>query len=306
MSCDDRLQNASSLNTVKVHLTKLMAMNVAGLPQLPLAGIYDFLDKTYKPLEGQIFSATYKESRLMPQTNNLRDILVVEVQNPFAATLKDIRDKVLAMCGEKVWKGITCTVWGDVCLWVEPTFVGIINAGSTLWFKIEEATVFPCYPGTGFPHGGVSIKASLSPPTPQTPSTIPMIQMATGFPHGGGSINANPLTPQILSPFHQVTQMATGFPHGGGSIKANPLTPQILSPIHQVTQMVTGFPHGGGSIKASLLTPEIPSTIHQVTQMATGFPHGGGQYQGKPADARNSVYYPPSDPNGHRFPSWRR
>ena len=80
MSCDDRLQNASSLNTVKVHLTKPMAMNVAGLPQLPPAGIYDFLDKTYKPLEGQIFSATYKESRLMPQTNNLRDILVVEVQ----------------------------------------------------------------------------------------------------------------------------------------------------------------------------------------------------------------------------------
>ena len=192
----------------------------------------------------------------MPQTNNLRDILVVEVQNSFAATLKDIRDKVLAMCGEKVWKGITCTVWGDVCLWVEPTFVGIINADSTLWFKIEEATVFPCYPGTGFPHGGVSIKASLSPPTPQTPSTIPMIQMGTGFPHGGGSINANPLTPLILSPFHQVTQMATGFPHGGGSIKANPLTPQILSPIHQVTQMATGFPHGGGSIHASPLAPQ--------------------------------------------------
>ena len=258
-------------------------MNVAGIPpQLPPAGIYDtFLDTTYKALVGQTFLATYQGSYSMPQTKNLRDILVVKVQNPFAATLKDIRDKVVAVCGEKVWKGIT-SYGGDVSLWVEPTFGGIINAGSTLWFKIEEATVFPCYPGTGFPHGGVSIKASLSPPTPQTPSTIPMIQMGTGFPHGGGSINANSLTPQILSPFHQVTQMATGFPHGGGSIKANPLTPQILSPIHQVTQMVTGFPHGGGSIEASLLTPEIPSTIHQVTQMATGFPHGGGSIHASP------------------------
>ena len=203
-------------------------MNVADLPPLPPAGIYDtFLDTTYKALVGQTFLATYQGSYSMPQTNNLRDILVVKVQNPFAATLKDIRDKVVAMCGEKVWKGIT-SYGGDVSLWVEPTFGGKINAGSTLWFKIEETTVFPCYPGTGFPHGGVSIKASLSPPTPQIPSTIPVIQMGTGFPHGGGSIKASPLAPQILSPFHQVTQMATGFPHGGGSIKANPLAPQTF------------------------------------------------------------------------------
>ena len=256
MSCDDRLQNASSLNTVKVHLTKLMAMtNVPGPPQLPPAGIYDtFLDTTYKALVGQTFLATYQGSYSMPQTNNLRDILVVKVQNPFAATLKDIRDKVVAMCGEKVWKGIT-SYGGDVSLWVEPTFGGIINARSTHWFKIEETTVFPCYLGTGFPHGGVSIKASLSPPTPQIPSTIPVIQMGTVFPHGGGSIMANPLAP-ILSPFHQVTQMAAGFRHGGGSIKASPLAPQILSPFHQVTQMATGFPHGGGSIHASPLAPQ--------------------------------------------------
>ena len=255
-------------------------MNVAVLPQPPPAGIYDiFLDTTYKALVGQTFLATYQGSYSMPQTNNLRDILVVEVQNPFAATLKDIRDKVVAKCGEEVWKGITCTIRGDVSLWVEPTFGGIINAGSTLWFQIEETTVFPCYPGTGFPHGGVSIKASLSPPTPQIPSTIPVIQMGTGFPHGGGSIMANPPAP-ILSPFHQVTQMATGFPHGGGSIKANPSAP-ILSPFHQVTQMATGFPHGGGTIKANPPAP-ILSPFHQVTQMATGFPHGGGSIKANP------------------------
>ena len=248
-------------------------MNVAGLPQLPPAGNYDtFLDTTYKDLVGQTFLATYQGSYSMPQTNNLRDILVVKVQNPFAATLKDIRDKVVAVCGEKVWKGIT-SYGGDVSLWVEPTFGGIINAGSTLWFKIEETTVFPCYLGTGFPHGGVSIKASLSPPMPQIPSTIPVIQMGTGFPYGGGSIKANPLTPQILSPFHQVTQMATGFPHGGGSFKASPPMPQTPSTIPMI-QTGTGFLHGGVSIKASSPTPQIPSTI-PVTQMGTGFPHGG-------------------------------
>ena len=249
-------------------------MNVAGLPQLPPAGNYDtFLDTTYKNLVGQTFLATYQGSYSMPQTNNVRDILVVEVQNPFAATLKDIRDKVVGMCGEKVWKGITCTSWGDVWLWVEPTFGGIIDAGSTLWFKIEKTTVFPCNLDTRFPHGGVSIKASLSPPTPQIPSTIPVIQMGTVFPHGGGSIMANPLAP-ILSPFHQVTQMAAGFRHGAVSIKGSPLTQQIPSTIHQVTQMANGFPHGGVIIKASLPTPQIQSTI-RVTQMGTQtFPTG--------------------------------
>ena len=135
MSCDDRLQNASSLNTVKVHLTKLMAMNVAGLPQLPQAGIHDtFLVTTYKPLEGQIFSATYWGQFQMPQTNNPRDILVVGVQNPFAATLKAIMSSVVAQCGETVWKGITSTSQGDVWLWVEPTLGGI-NVNSIHEFK---------------------------------------------------------------------------------------------------------------------------------------------------------------------------
>ena len=70
--------------------------NVAGLPQLPQAGIHDtFLVTTYKPLEGQIFSATYWGQFQMPQTNNPRDILVVGVQNPFAATLKAIMSSVV-------------------------------------------------------------------------------------------------------------------------------------------------------------------------------------------------------------------
>ena len=247
--------------------------NVLVPPQPPPAGIYDtFLDTTYKALVGQTFLATYQESYSMPQTNNVRDILVVEVQNPFAAILKDIRDKVVATCGEKVWKGITCTFCGNVWLWVEPTFGGIIDARSTHWFKIEETTVFPCNLDTRFPHGGVSIKASLSPPTPQVPSTIPVIQMGTGFPHGGGSIKANPLAP-ILSPFHQVTQMAACFPHGAVSIKGCPLTQQIPSTIHQVT-----YP------------PSDPN--------GERLPSWRSYYQGKPADATNSVYYP-SDPNGH-------
>ena len=96
----------------------------------------------------------------MPQTDKYRDILVVGVQNPFAATLKDIRDDVVAQCGETVWKGITSTSQGDVWLWVEPTLGGI-DVNSIHEFKIEETTVFPCYLGTGFPNGGVSIRAIL-------------------------------------------------------------------------------------------------------------------------------------------------
>ena len=178
MSFHDRLQKASSLNTVKVHLPKLMAMtNVLGPPQLPAAGIYDtFLETIYKPLEGQIFSAIYLRQIQMPQTMNTRDILFVGVQNPFAATLKAVMSSVVAHCGETVWKGVTSSFWGDVWLWVEPTFGGIINVNSTHQFKIEETSVFPCHPHSNFPHGGVSIRASLL--NPQIP-TIQVPQMGT-------------------------------------------------------------------------------------------------------------------------------
>ena len=135
----------------------MAAMNVS-------AGNFDaFLDKTYKELVGQTFSATYRETRLMEQTSNLRDVLVVEVEDPFNAILETIRNNVVAWCGEKVWKGITRTSWGDIWLWVEPKFDGIINAGSTCWFKIEKTSVFQSNPCTDFPHGGVSIEASLMP-----------------------------------------------------------------------------------------------------------------------------------------------
>ena len=184
MSFHDRLQKASSLNTVKVHLLKLMAKNVLCLPQLPPAGIYHtFLETTYKTLEGKTFPAKYTGSRLMPQTRNFRDILVVAAQNPLAVTLQVLMSSVVAQCGEMVWKGITSTFWGDVWLWVEPTFAGTINVNSIHEFKIEKTTVFPCYPGTNFPHGGVSIRAGLL--IPQIP-TIQVPQMGTQlrFPRG--------------------------------------------------------------------------------------------------------------------------
>lgn len=146
-------------------------MNMAGLPQMPQAGIYDtFLVTTYKPLEGQIFSATYWGQFQMRQTNNPRDIM----------------SSVVAQCGETVWKGITSTSQGDVWLWVEPTLGGI-NVNSTHEFKIEETTVFPCYRGTGFPNGGVSIKASLltQPITSTTIQVTPVgTQLAFTFPFG--------------------------------------------------------------------------------------------------------------------------
>ena len=135
----------------------MAAMNVS-------AGNFDaFLDTTYKDLVGRTFLATYTDTLPMKQTSNLRDILVVKVEDPFYARLEAIRNNVVATCGETVWKGITPTSWGDVCLWVESTFNGVLKPGSIRWFKIEKTSVFQGYPGTDFPDGGVSIEASLMP-----------------------------------------------------------------------------------------------------------------------------------------------
>ena len=143
-----------------------MAMNV-----YPVDPICTFLNATYKPLEGKTFIATYGGSFLMPQTGNPRDILVVGVQNPFAAILEATRSSVVNTYGQSVWKGITGppdnpAAYVNYWLWVEP-ILGLSEMNSTagaLKFKIETTTVFqssaePSNP-FAFSHG-VSIWASL-------------------------------------------------------------------------------------------------------------------------------------------------
>ena len=135
-----------------------MAMNVYSADP-----ICTFLDATYKPLEGMTFLATYGGSFQMPQTGNLRDILVVGVQNPFAAILEFTRNSVVNMYGQSVWKGITGPPdnpagYSNYWLWVEP-ILGLSMNLPDQKFKIEKTTVFTS-PGNAFSHG-VSIRASL-------------------------------------------------------------------------------------------------------------------------------------------------
>lgn len=143
-----------------------MAMNV-----YPADPICTFLNATYKPLEGKTFLATYGGSFQMPQTGNPRDILVVEVQNPFTAILEATRSSVMNTYGQRVWKGIrgppdNPAVYVDYWLWVEP-ILGLSEMNSTagaLKFKIETTTVFQCFAEPGNPFAfshGVSIRASL-------------------------------------------------------------------------------------------------------------------------------------------------
>jgi len=101
------------VKTANVHLAPAFSQALIEKMASP-ADNYTFLDDEYKRLVGQTFVATYTGSHSMPQTSNLRNILVLGVQNPFNATLEAIRSSVEAKCGEKVWKGITCTFWGDV------------------------------------------------------------------------------------------------------------------------------------------------------------------------------------------------
>ncbi|CAH3038572.1 unnamed protein product [Porites lobata] len=129
----------------------------------PADPICTFLNATYKPLEGKTFLATYGGSFQMPQTGNPRDILVVEVQNPFAAILEATRSSVVNTYGQRVWKGIRGPpdnpAYTDYWLWVEPDVGGMLFEDDSYDFKIERCTPFHCESGS-FSYG-VSIKAKI-------------------------------------------------------------------------------------------------------------------------------------------------
>ena len=129
------------------------------------------LQLIYQPHEGATFRGTYKRIFEMPQTANERFIIAVESTNPFAPTLIQISNSVLALCQRSnlhpalVWKGITGPMDGytDYWLWVEPDIGGVVQEGCSYDFMIEKCTAFQCPAGGSFSYG-VSIKVRVLPP----------------------------------------------------------------------------------------------------------------------------------------------
>ena len=119
----------------------------------------------YQPLIGKEFRGTYQGLFTMPQTGNVRDVLVVDKQDPFAATLREISTAVLLKYGSKrIWKGITGPEdsnrykYADYWLWVEPGFCEELQEGFTYEFKIDLCHVFVC--GGGSFSYGINIRVS--------------------------------------------------------------------------------------------------------------------------------------------------
>lgn len=123
------------------------------------------LKMKYQPLIGASFTATYKGiARPMAELGNVKDILEVAAENPFAVTLYQISSAVLALnYGATILEGITrhtnSSGSTNYLLWVEPGFDGILQEGLAYNFKIVSADVFPC--GIGTISYRVSLKAGV-------------------------------------------------------------------------------------------------------------------------------------------------
>ena len=107
------------------------------------------LETIYQPLIGMTFEATYHGTFEMPQTENIREILEIGKQNPFAATLQAISSAVRGKqneYGAHVWKGITGPDDGytDYWLWAETGFSGGLIQGAKYEFMIQNVSVFQC------------------------------------------------------------------------------------------------------------------------------------------------------------------
>ena len=117
----------------------------------------------YQQLVDMKFQGIYNGPYPMPQTGNIRDVIVITRQNPLAATLQEISNSVLQTYGQRVWKGITgpedSIGYTDYWLWVEPDFCGVQEVGFACEFQIQKCSPFPCGGGS-FSHG-VSIRAAL-------------------------------------------------------------------------------------------------------------------------------------------------
>lgn len=132
--------------------------------------IMNDLSLKYEPLMGKEFEGTYKGESQMPQTGNLRDVLVVKEADPFAQTLHEISNAVKKDYGKKIWKGITGPEdsggFTDYWLWVEPLLDDELEEGSCRNFRVVRCTPFQGN-GVQFLYG-VSIKVSVIPPADVT------------------------------------------------------------------------------------------------------------------------------------------
>ena len=121
-----------------------------------------WLKATYKGLVGKTFQGNYNGELPMPQTGNVRDVIIVK--DSLDTTLAGISSDVLQKYGSEVWKGITGPEdsfrYAKHWLWVEPAFSSNLSQGNNYNFKIEHCLPFQC--GGGTFSNGVSIKVSLA------------------------------------------------------------------------------------------------------------------------------------------------
>ena len=121
-----------------------------------------WLKATYNDLVGKTFRGDYNGGLPMPQTGNVRDVIIVK--DSLDTTLAGISSDVLQKYGSEVWKGITgpkdSVHYTKYWLWVEPAFSSDLSKGNNYNFKIEHCLPFQCSGGT-FSYG-VSIKVSLA------------------------------------------------------------------------------------------------------------------------------------------------
>ena len=119
-----------------------------------------WLKATYNGLVGKTFRGNYNGELPMPQTGNVRDVIIV--QDSLDKTLAEISSDVLQKYGDTVWKGITgpkdSKSYTKYWLWVEPVFSSVLPIRTDYNFRIDRCEPFQCSGGT-FSYG-VSIKVS--------------------------------------------------------------------------------------------------------------------------------------------------
>ena len=119
-----------------------------------------WLKATYNGLVGKTFRGNYNGELPMPQTGNVRDVIIVK--DSLDTTLAGISSDVRQEYGDTVWKGITgpedSRRHTEYWLWVEPVLSSVLASGTDYNFRIDRCEPFQCSGGT-FSYG-VSIKVS--------------------------------------------------------------------------------------------------------------------------------------------------
>ena len=118
--------------------------------------INEDLLEIYEPLSGKEFSGTYHGKYEMPLKGTMRDVLVIDSETPFAATLRQISKAVIKKYqASAIWKGITGPEddnrFTDYWLWVQCVISSEeLQEGIDYDFKVKKCSVFK---GTEFLYG---------------------------------------------------------------------------------------------------------------------------------------------------------